>query len=75
MQWQELPVQHFASATGTGTSTDLRIRYKYKDVSGLQVEGFDDEILQYSMTIPIWCDYMKGRDVNKVVTIAQNTHQ
>lgn len=69
MQWQEIPVKHFASATSTWTATDLRIRYKYKDISWTQVDGFDDEILQYSMTIPVWCDYMKWRNVDKIITV------
>lgn len=61
LQWQEIPLQHYASASSAGTATDLRIRYKYREISGTQVEGFDNEILQYSMTIPFWCDYLKAR--------------
>lgn len=70
--WQVIPVKHFASVNSTWDATDLRICYKFREVSGTQVEWFDSEILQYSMTIPFWCDYMVRRDVDKLLVTALN---
>ena len=52
------------------TETDLLIKFKYwRDVSGNDVKTFDPELLQYSISVGFWVDYLQANTYPKLASV------
>lgn len=62
-----IPVLDFPSPEDeTGAATDLFIQFRTENISGQEVETFDPELHQFSISVMFWVNFIQGRDERKI---------
>jgi hypothetical protein len=73
LQIWKIPLLDFSDITSEWTETDLAINYKFwTDVSSHEISTFDPELLQVSISVNFWVDYLKEKTYPKISNINTN---
>lgn len=69
--WESCITLKDFSSVLTGTNTNLKMKYRFnRDVESAEIDPFDTELHQYSISVYFRLDYLKEYDVPIITTIS-----